>query len=54
MCIDVSGWVAGKFELTAKCSFGKDKSEFNASPAVVGDQMFVRSDEYLYCIQAKQ
>jgi outer membrane protein assembly factor BamB len=27
-----------------------DKSVFNASPAVVGDRMLLRSNEALYCI----
>ncbi len=27
-----------------------DKTQFNASPAVVGNQMFLRSDKRLYCI----
>jgi outer membrane protein assembly factor BamB len=27
-----------------------DDSSFNASPAVVGGQIFIRSDQYLYCI----
>ena len=31
--------------------FESDKSEFNASPAAVGGQLFLRSDEYLDCVQ---
>jgi hypothetical protein len=31
----------------------RDGSIFNASPAVAGDQMFLRSDLFLYCVGKK-
>lgn len=40
----------GKFELLARNELG-DKSQFNASPALVGKQLFLRSDRFLYCIE---
>ena len=27
-----------------------DRSVFNASPAVVGNRLLLRSDKYLYCV----
>jgi hypothetical protein len=39
----------GKFELLARNKLG-DKSQFNASPALLGEQLFLRSDKFLYCI----
>ncbi|MHC4512061.1 MAG: outer membrane protein assembly factor BamB family protein [Planctomycetota bacterium] len=27
-----------------------DKTQFNSSPAIVGNQIFLRSDKYLYCV----
>ena len=38
-----------QFERLALNEFG-DRSTFNASPAVAGGQMFVRSDHHLYCL----
>ena len=47
----------GAFVLAAKPEFTQlarntlgDKSIFNASPAIAGDRMILRSDRYLYCI----
>jgi outer membrane protein assembly factor BamB len=37
------------FKIAAQNSLGDD-SQFNATPAVVGDQMFLRSDKFLYCL----
>lgn len=37
------------FEQLAHNSLG-DRSTFNATPAVSGDQLFLRSDQFLYCI----
>lgn len=31
----------------------QDRSMFNASPSVAGDQLFIRSDKFLYCIGKK-
>ena len=42
----------GEFKLLATNKLG-DKTQFNASPALVGNQLFLRSDEYLYCIAEK-
>jgi hypothetical protein len=33
-------------------SFAGDDSEFNASPAISGNQIFLRSNRYLYCVKA--
>ena len=40
----------GKFELLAKNELS-DKHQFNASPALSGSQLFLRSDQFLYCIE---
>jgi outer membrane protein assembly factor BamB len=44
---------SGKFERLAHNDLG-DTSQFNASPAISDGRLFVRSDEYLYCIGAAQ
>ena len=38
-----------KFELLAHNELESDDSKFNASPAVAGDQLFLRSQTHLYC-----
>ena len=38
------------FEVLAHNRLESDESQFNATPAVSGDTLFVRSDQYLYCI----
>lgn len=38
----------GKFKLLAHNEL-KDDSQFNASPAIAGPQLLLRSDKYLYC-----
>ncbi len=40
-----------KFEVAGQNTFGDDKSLFNATPAVSDDQVFVRSEAKLYCLQ---
>jgi hypothetical protein len=40
----------GKFELLAHNELAADDSQFNASPAVAGDVLYLRSDKYLYCL----
>jgi len=40
------------FELLAHNSLG-DRSTFNASPAVAGNRLLIRSDTYLYCLGDK-
>jgi outer membrane protein assembly factor BamB len=41
-----------KFEVLAVNDLD-DTSTFNASPAVAGDRLFVRSDRFLYCLGRK-
>jgi hypothetical protein len=41
-----------KLEVLAHNELG-DRSTFNASPAVSGGQIFVRSDTHLYCLGNK-
>ena len=41
---------APKFKLLAHNTIGSDTSIFNATPAVSGSQLFLRSDKYLYCV----
>ncbi len=36
-------------ELLARNELGDD-TQFNASPAIEGEKMYIRSDKYLYCI----
>ena len=39
-----------EFELVSVNKFEDDGSEFNSTPAFSGNQMFIRSNKYLYCI----
>lgn len=39
-----------KFEQLSHNTFSGDRSLFNASPAIAGGNLFIRSNEYLYCI----
>ena len=41
-----------KFKQLAHNVLGADKARGNASPAVSEGQLFLRNDEYLYCIGA--
>lgn len=41
-----------KFELVAQNKISADGSQCNATPAIVGDDIFLRSDKFLYCIGA--
>lgn len=41
----------GEFGLLARNELSDD-SQFNGSPAIVGAQIFLRSDKFLYCIQS--
>ena len=45
---------APKFEKLATNVLAGDTSQFNGTPAVVDDQMFLRSERALYCISAKK
>ncbi|MHC4079569.1 MAG: outer membrane protein assembly factor BamB family protein [Planctomycetota bacterium] len=40
-----------KLELLARNELD-DKTQFNSSPAIVGNQIFLRSDKCLYCVTA--
>ena len=42
-----------KFELLAHNKIKSDPSDFNASPAISNGQMFLRSNQFLYCMQQK-
>jgi outer membrane protein assembly factor BamB len=42
----------GEFALLARNELA-DKSQFNASPAVVGKELYLRSDRHLYCLAGK-
>ncbi len=41
-----------EFKLISQNSFASDATQFNATPAVSGKQLFLRSDKFLYCIEA--
>jgi outer membrane protein assembly factor BamB len=41
-----------QFQLLARNRLASDEAPFNATPAVAGNQIFLRSDRYLYCIAA--
>jgi len=44
-------WKASeKFEQVAINRFVKDPTDFNASPAIAGDQIFLRSNQAIYCV----
>ena len=40
-----------KLNIVSNNRFASDSSEFNATPAVDSGQMFIRSNQFLYCIQ---
>ena len=42
-----------EFKLLASNHMAEDGSEFNATPAISGGKMFVRSNRHLYCIGNK-
>lgn len=39
-----------KYKLLASNKFSDDDTDFNASPAVMGNQLLLRSNKFLYCI----
>jgi outer membrane protein assembly factor BamB len=43
-----------EFNLVAQNKLAGDESDFNATPAVVGRQFFLRSNRALYCVEAMQ
>ena len=42
-----------KFALAQQNQFESDESDFNATPAISRGQIFLRSNQFLYCIEAK-
>jgi outer membrane protein assembly factor BamB len=42
-----------KFEVLARNTFAGDRSIFNGSPAVSNGRLFLRSNQYLYCVGKK-
>ena len=42
-----------QFKLVAQNSFAADTSQFNATPAVGGKDMYLRSDKFLYCVSTQ-
>jgi outer membrane protein assembly factor BamB len=44
-------WSAGdKFEQLSQNQFSDDNDPFNATPAITGDRMLLRTDSHLYCV----
>jgi len=43
-----------EFKVVAHNQLAGDDTDFNGTPAVVGPQLFLRSNRYLYCIEAMQ
>ena len=43
-----------EFEQLAHNAFASDESDFNASPAISNNQLFLRSNRYLYCSASTQ
>ncbi len=39
-----------KFNLLSHNKIADDDSEFNGTPAVIGNELYVRSNKFLYCI----
>ena len=39
-----------KFSIVSQNRFAKDESDMSATPAIVGDEMYLRSGKFLYCI----
>ncbi len=42
-----------QFKLVAQNAFVSDTTQFNATPAISGKELFLRSDKYLYCVAAQ-
>ncbi|MGL5095114.1 MAG: PQQ-binding-like beta-propeller repeat protein, partial [Planctomycetia bacterium] len=42
-----------RYEILAQNKFADDESDFNATPAVADDELFLRSDRRLYCVAKK-
>ncbi|MCX6913057.1 MAG: PQQ-binding-like beta-propeller repeat protein [Verrucomicrobia bacterium] len=41
-----------QFAVVAQNKLAGDDSDFNGTPAIVGHQLFLRSNRFLYCIEA--
>lgn len=39
-----------EYQVLAQNKFDSDESDFNATPAISNEQMFLRSDRFLYCV----
>ena len=42
---------APQFAVVAQNSFSGDDSDFNATPAISGNQIFLRSNSFIYCVK---
>jgi outer membrane protein assembly factor BamB len=42
-----------KFDIVATNQIGNDDSQFNATPAISGSEIFLRSDSHLHCFSSK-
>jgi outer membrane protein assembly factor BamB len=42
-----------QFKLVAQNSFASDATQFNATPAISGKELFLRSDKFLYCLATR-
>ncbi len=42
-----------QFKLVTQNAFAADTTQFNATPAISGKELFLRSDKYLYCVVAQ-
>ena len=43
---------APTFTLVAQNKFDGDDTDFNGTPAIVGHQLFLRSNRFVYCIES--
>jgi hypothetical protein len=41
-----------EFQLVGQNKFVSDETQFNATPAMADNQIFLRSDRYLYCLSS--
>ena len=41
-----------EFKLLAQNKLAGDDTDFNATPAVAGNQLFLRSNRFIYCIES--
>ena len=43
-----------QMKVVAQNSFAGDESDFNATPAISGNQLFLRSNKFIYCIKSAE